>query len=388
MTRYNWDLQELRKNRDRLKQLSSSLTDNSKKEELEAIANMYTQMLRVNNDRDNIYTEDLEFTVSWEDFIKKAKIFFTKKNMPYIKLVIDTYPIIRKAYDINADNNYGIALTNDELMDVTDDFFKKIVDKDTYHIFKRAIDMDRTKHFLNIRYSKYHYPNDCVTLFDNYLKEQYVLVTRNNTLYDLIALPHELFHFIFNDPSYSLTQGYNMRFLDELEGALANLLFGKYYKEYAVNEFTDSYDINGLTYNDSNFFINHYIGLYQQGVEELIIKNIMLKSANRKDKLNHALFNMRMKKEKILDPKKDYIELLIHLSADEETVLKYSFSYLAALDLYYQILEDKEKGFYNLRKLKENYEINDILNYLRFRDITFMDDGYANLKKYTKNMTN
>ena len=69
-------------------------------------------------------------------------------------------------------------------------------------------------------------------------------------------------------------------------------------------------------------------------------------------------------------------------------VLKYSFSYLAALDLYYQILEDKEKGFYNLRKLKENYEINDVLNYLRFRNITFMDDGYANLKKYTKNMTN
>ena len=388
MTRYRWDLERLRKIRNTLIE-TTKMVDSKKKDELEPIINMYNQMIRLNSKNIDIFAEniDFEFDINWEDFIKEAKNFHTPANLDFINLVTNTYHIIKNAYNIESDINCAIAISNDELIDITEDFFKKSVDTNTYQDFKNVMQNDKVNHFLNIRYSKYHYPRDCETLFDNYLKNQYILLTRNNTLTDLVSLPHELFHFIFNDTSFTESIDYNMRFLNEIEGLLANLLFAKYYKENANEIFVDSYNGNEA-YDDSNFFINRFLGIYKSNIENLIIKSEMLKSTNKKDKINHHKFNSNIKKHDILNPKEDYILLLMYLSSSEEVALTYSLSHLVALDLYYQILKDKEKGFYNLRRLKDNYQVNDIINYLRFRDITFMDDDYANLKKYTKNMTN
>ena len=67
-----------------------------------------------------------------------------------------------------------------------------------------------------------------------------------------------------------------------------------------------------------------------------------------------------------------------------EVNLKYSLGYLVAIDLYYIYKRDPELAFYLLKNLKFIKQENDIASMLRRNHITFMDDGYENLKKYIK----
>lgn len=387
MARYKWDLEELRHNKKVLMDLLEKHPET--KDDISKNINMYSMMLKAAAGK-NIYKDINEDDIpifDWNYFIEKGMDFYQDDNPDFIDIVTGSYGNVYNKFNKDIDNNYSVALTNEDLLFILEDFFKNKVDRDSYEIFKRTLSMNKANNYLNITHSKNSLEQDNVVLFDDTLRKQYINITRHNDLFDLVAMPHEFFHFIFDD-GIPKVRNYNMRYLNEMSGILANLLFSEYYIENADRILTDSYDENGVAYDDKLFFKNHFLGIYTDQVESFIIKNEMLNSIKRNGELRVKKFNRSIKKYNIVDPEKDYVTLLKYLLIDEETALTYALSYLTAIDLFYQIQNDKERGFYNLRKLRECYDINDIINYIRFRGITFMDDNYKNLKEYTKKMTN
>lgn len=69
---------------------------------------------------------------------------------------------------------------------------------------------------------------------------------------------------------------------------------------------------------------------------------------------------------------------------DLEDILTYSLSYLASLDLMEIYKKDPEFAFYLLERIRFVRKKSDVLKVFRKNHITFMDDGFENLKKYVK----
>ena len=388
MARYNWNFNELR---EIYNEISKKYEKENNKEEKEALLetlNGYKRMLHINRKEipkiESISVEDIP--IFYDDFIKKVASFYEDNKPEYIDLLTGTYPLIKKAYNEEMDVNYKIAFNNDSLIEIVLDFFSKMTPKEFYQKVKNLL--EKNKDFLNITYSKNYNYKDNSTLFSKEYKKKFVLVTRHNDLLDFMGLPHEITHYLLNNYNYSDYLKTDSKFLTEIEGCLINLLISEYYKNNSKTLFTDSYDKNNKVYDDSLFFKHKILGDIKEHIEHFIIKNEFLLSLDDDMKLIPERFCKRVKKFNLVDPSYDYLETLSYLASNETEELTYGFSYIAALDIYTECLDDPEKAFYDLRNIKKRKRIKNLIPYLRENNITFMDDNYKSLKKYIKNMTN
>lgn len=79
--------------------------------------------------------------------------------------------------------------------------------------------------------------------------------------------------------------------------------------------------------------------------------------------------------------------LMNSLQDNPQNDARYAFSYLTSLDLEKIYEYDKEYAFYLLKRIRKNKTENIFAN-LKENGITFMNDGYENLKTKVKSFDN
>ena len=368
--RYKWDLNELRENKRMLEEIYNTFDDEDLKFYIEGIINTYSDMFYYGNSKKlpEVILNDNYINCTVDQLIDQLILASDSNSFKYIEELLNSFHIIKDSkFDISSIPTKIIA-TNDELVQITENFFHKMTTFKIEKQFKDILDKNR----IQIDYTKgvQDYPG--FTFVDGILNTRYIHITRSNTLFDSIILPHEAFHYIFckTDTKGSFSK-YNARYLSEIEGMFANILFSEYYAETATS-------FNPIFRNFNN-------SLYQQFLEELIVKRAILDSLTEKKRIRFHKLNKFLQ---YVCPNSDNFtnkeELVSFLETPQDITITYALSYLTALDLYYIYLKDREEAFYYLECIKNYPETNQVLQLLYNNGITFMEDDYSNLKKYIK----
>ena len=370
MNKYKWDFKEIRDSRNKLIEMynKASIED---KPEIKQMIELYGNMLmyaREKEENSKVF-DDIFQGLSTMDLITEVSWSYIEKNLEILDTILKAYTTVNENFIAVADEDPKVICTNDEIINITKDFFKKMTPSYIYEEFLE--ELNNNKNFLNISYSKKNGEYGGVTIFDAILNKKYVSVSRNNCLFDIVTLPHEMFHYLFNDTNVGILGCHNTYYLTEVEGSFANILFGEYFKENS-------------TYNNL-YFIRRFLNSFQGEMDDLAVRNQLLDSIKNNNKIRLNKLNKFMhyyninKFEKTEDINK-------YLETPQEIVMKYTLSYLTALDLYYIYLKDREFAFYLLKNIRFVKEDDDIIGVLRRNHITFMDDDYENYKKYTKKL--
>lgn len=369
MSKYKWDLNELRLNKALLEYTHTQLSKDINCDDLLELISGYSDMIMLaKKNKDFSSFNDTYQDIDLARLIDYLIYSYNEKNIKYIDLLLQTFLIINDT-NFNCDiRNYNLAASNDELVNLCVDFFVKMT---TPTLASKFCGVLGNKNIINISYSKNDSDSDYagVTIFDRFLDKKYVQISRSNRLHDLSTLPHEMFHYLFNDSISGTTSNYNSYYLTEVEGAMANILFSEYFVENA--------------YDDNYFFKDYYKLAYVNQITDLVIRNGLIGSLDDKKKLKLNKLNKYLSYYDI-DTFNTKEEIIPYLVMPEEVTIKYALSYLCAIDLYEMYKEDREKAFYHLKNICFNKRCDDIITLLRNNNITFMDDGYKNLDKYLK----
>ena len=367
--KYTWDLEKLRYRRKILEEIARQTDNYDIKANAAEQAEIYTEMLRTSKKKstsmdslDDTY-QDLNLNELIDEIIKS----YTPHNLPFINVLLQSFFALSD-YDTSMPETDNICVTtNQELVNITRDFFKKKTPK---YIAKEFDNILAQGDIININYSKSDSVYPGYTLYDYFLNKKYIFIGRSNHLYDLCILPHEAFHYIFRDRNVGLVGMFDTYYLTEVEGMFANILFGEYFKEN--------------TSPNNEYFNDYSIGLFRNNINDLVTRNTILDSLKKNKKIRLSKLNKYLGYFEVL-PFKNEEELLPYLTMPEEDIIKYALSYLVALDLYYMYKKDPEEAFYALSCITYIKQTNNIFNLLKNNGITFMNDDYANLKKYIKN---
>ena len=260
-----------------------------------------------------------------------------------------------------------IAADNDTLIEMARDFFKEKTDYYICQEFEKILTEDYNP--LNISYDNNpKRDHGGFTMFDSINNRGYIYITRSNTVRDLYILPHEAFHFIFGDKQSGACYLGNGILIDEIDGWLSNILFEDYFLD------------NGPLQN--NFFALDNRNQLFSLVENLLIRDSLLDSARQNKTVRLNKMNKFFDKFDCFFADENVLKMTLDM--DFIPMLNYSYSMLAAIDLYYIYLEDPEKCFCLLKNIMNNIKCKNTMDMLRNNGITFMDDGYQNLIKYLK----
>lgn len=368
--RYNWNLIELNTNRIILEEVLKNFDDEEMKMGINESIALYKNMLKMVNKHgkgvevfDDTY---MDFDIT--DVINELTSSYNKNNFHYLYPLLNSFFVIKDCrFDIK-EAQEKIIMTNDELVNITKDFFE---DMTTPKITKKFNDILDKKDRIQICYARGNSNYAGLALVDDILHNKYIFISRKNEILDLVLLPHEAFHYIFNDENVGLARFYNTRYLNEVEGMFANILFADYYSRN--------------TYKNNNIIKDYNNSIYQEHIEDLVIRNTLLDCIDKNNKIRLHKLNKFLKSVcENSDDFKTTDELAPYLDTPQYLTMTYSLSYLVAIDLYYKYLEDREEAFYNLECIKYNKETNQVISILENNGITFMKDNYTNLKKYLK----
>lgn len=370
MNRYKWNFKELRDNRNKIVAIYSESSEEEKKNIL-PIIEIYNNMLkfaRKKQENNEVFDDSFQ-GLSTMDLIYEVRHSYIKKNLNILDILLQGYTTVNENYIDDNNPDKKMICDNNQIINITKDYFKKMTPDDINKQFLNEINTNNS--FLNFNYVKDYGEYGGVTIFDSLLNKKYINVSRANYLFDLITLPHEMFHYLFNDTNVSAFGNYNTYYLTEVEGSFSNILFGEYFKENS--------EYNKL------FFIKRFINNFQGEMDDLAIRNQLLDSIKnnktiRLNKMNKFMYYYNINKFEKTEEINEYLE------TPQEIVMKYALSYLTAIDLYYIYLKDKDFAFYLLKNIKFVKEDDDIINLLRRNHITFMDDEYENYKKYVKKL--
>lgn len=382
MSKYRWDFKELNEYYKNL----------YKKNKNYKVLEQYKELLYINNpDKyscdpnllldiftyDNTSNNSKKIIIDDNEYFNNAALslipFYNGNNPKYIDLLSGCYEYLN--YENNLDNNYSIALTDDDIIDITLAFYKKMFPTNIYNEVKEIVNKD--KHILNIRYIKNRTDYENTTYFDKKNKTKRILITRHNDMQDLFTLSHELMHYILNDYDYGKNKNSSI-YLNEVEGYLASLLFSEYYQKYNNTIFD-----NKNNDDDSNYFKIYHLDELGVFSRIFITKNELLLALNDKNKVDEKKFKKEMDEYKISD-----YEIEEYLEYDNKKALTYGLGILIAMDLYNKALTDPELAINTLKNIKDYKNQKNLITHLRNNNITFMDDDYSNLRKYIKSMTN
>lgn len=367
MKKYQWDLDELRNNIKTIELLLKDEKDPYTREIMKGIINQYHYMIRstLPSKHKKYDGDEIIEPQTVEEFLENILEDATEYEEKLINLLIKTYPII-KDFVQSDDTQYIIYKNNDNLLEDTNDFLKQTLNKTQYERLKKEI--SENPNYLHIQYSLQQ--TNGTTFIDPILKKKYILLNRCNEPIDISSIYHEYFHFIFNDFSSHKIYESNLSYSREIEGSFANFL--------AIEDLKDNNPEIAQQLSED------FLLYYQIRIICLLVIKCYDTAARKKYDLRinkfYKALNLHGFNEK-LDLKiiKDYFG-----TEDLDDNLSYSLSYLASLDLMKIYETDPEFAFYLLENIRFMRSDSDVLNLLRRNHITFMDDGYENLKKYVK----
>lgn len=260
-----------------------------------------------------------------------------------------------------------IKLTDEELVEMALEFARWVPDK-TYkkqiekyirsqnHLLQFATPLDEEE--MGLTYP-FYYPK----------YRPYFLINRLNTIEDFATLNHELAHGVFYVTD-TFTNEYNHYYLTELEGNFFDFLSYEYLKEQE-----ESSVLSELEYGRMVGRINNLIDFY------LIDSSITL--YDKKGRVTIEPIHKRIMQDELTMYLDESI-LFDSLQENPQEDARYGFSYLTSLDLEKTYDNDREYAFYLLKRIRRNKTEN-IFGNLEENGITFMKDGYENLKIKVKN---
>ena len=364
MKKYTWNQEELKSNMDFLMLMDGMKLNHKDQKLLSEDINTYISMFEIINGEVNFeesYDNYMEYELEY--IIEMLYSEYNRKNKKIIDSISKAMQYSKIDYQTLAESEH-IRYTNEQLVDLARDFIISLDNKDLINSLNEVIDSDK----LCIKYSKDAHEYAGITLYDEFNDSKFIYVGRNNIMRDLSILPHELFHYAFNNKAGYQTYFKNSDYLGEVEGMLANLLFADYY--------------NKTAYDNKKYFIDANKIKVTGEIKSVFIMSSLLESLDSNMEIKFDKLDTRLRKYDIQINSKDELadELINPLSVDVE----YGFSSLIALDLYYIYLKDKEKCFYFLKRIKEIKNKNNILPALKRNGITFLKDDYQNLQKYLK----
>ena len=368
--RYQWDFNELFTNYDLLQKMYEKFDDENVRANIMLSMALYQNMARMVNKNGNgvkIFDDGYDEN-DIDNMINELNNAYSDCAIEYLYPLLNSFFIV-KDYKYNTKEVYQrIEENNDALIYLTEDFFNKMTIPKIAKDFKNILDQ---KNKIQIRYDNATSNYAGLTLIDDVLHEKYIYISRKNILLDLTLLPHEAFHYIFINEYIGINYSYNTKYLIEVEGMLANMLFGEYYKD--------------ITEKHDNIFVDYNNRLYQEHIEDLVVKQSVLQALNEKKKIRFNKLNKFLNKVKAnTNEFVDKNGLVSYLELPQDIGITYTLSNLIAIDLYYKYLEDREKAFYLLKRIKDVEPTDQVLNLLEKNEITFMNDDYTNLKKYLK----
>lgn len=362
MAKYQWDLNELRNNIKIIDALLKEEKDPEIKQIMKETIKQYRYMIRsVIPNNSEYYDKPQTIEIFLEDILKDADMYDAR----LINLLTSTYPIVKDF--IQTDNTqYIICQNNDKLLEETNEFLKQILNKNQYQKLTKQI--TENPNHLHIQYCNQQAHG--TTFIDSILKKKYILLNRCNEPIDVSSITHEYFHFIFNDFTSHNIFGTPLGYSIELEGSFADLLTIEDLKLYNP-EIAHQLSEDFLLYYQIRIICLLIIKCYDIASD----KKYSLRINKFHKALNKHGFNEYLDIETI----QDYFgyEKL-------EDTLSYSLSYLAAIDLMEIYKRDPEFAFYLLENIRFMRSDFDVLNVFRRNHITFMDDGFENLKKHVK----
>ena len=263
MSKYKWDFKQIRNIRDALL-LMYNETEEENKDCVLPLIDMYSSMLALakrKKDEFDVFDDRFQGLDTME-LISEVSNSYITKNFEILDVLLKGYTTVNENFIEDDGIDPMMICDNDYLISITKDYFKKMTPTYIYNDFLNVI--DNNKSFLNISYSKENGDYGGVTIFDSIFNKKYVSVSRTNNLFDLVILPHEMFHYLFNDTAIDAFGNYNTYYLTEVEGSFSNILFGEYFKE------------NSTEYN--LFFTKRYINNFQAQMDEIAIRNQLLDS--------------------------------------------------------------------------------------------------------------
>lgn len=372
--KYQWNLYDLINNINILTDYYENTDDIESKqltmEYIEMYRSMISLIIKKQNGTNNLLNDSIEYN-NMDNLIQEQILSYQENDIDTLNTVLQSYLPFREVYAPNYIlNEIPIIATNEDLITITKDFYRKMVPNHIYLDFEKALENKNNIHF---SYAKTNDNYAGLTVIDPLLRKKYIYISRVNQLLDLVNLPHESFHYLFNDFDAYLSTAYNMYYTTEIEGSFANILFGDYFYQNAVEH--------------KNYFHEYFLEVYHSGISELVVRNTFLKSLRNNKQLNMKKLNKHLEYWG-LEPFTCKEELLDFITDPLEINIKYTLGYLVAIDLYYIYLEDPEFAFYLLKNLKFIKCENDIHGLFRRNHITFMDDGYSNFKRYIKKIEN
>lgn len=333
--------------------------------------NIYEDMINIKNNNNLLIDKNTNDNIN--DLIDDINDNYNDNMIPYINILLNSYKHISNY--INIPKDYNININNNDYVNICSDFFKRMTPKDINK--KYQLIMNSNTNFLNINYYNKDYFKGAdfqgSTIIDELLKKKYISIFRRKELYDLVLLPHELFHYIFNDYDTTTIVDYNTILLTEIEGSFANILFSEYF--YHRRLLNSKYD--------KEYFKNVFINQYSNNIINLVIRDNLIKSNNENKTFSLKRLNNVLDQKKI-DIFKNIYELKHFIEIPEDIYITYSLSYLAALDLFYIYKKDQDKAFYLLQRIRNTIKENDLFKLFRDNNIKFMDNDYKNLKDYIK----
>lgn len=356
MSKYNWDLNDLINRKNEIKKQLAIYED---------LLTTYSDLIEAYDKRiiiNNMLSSD------------RMQLQFQKKGfLEKLELVISSIEIL-KDYQLPFINCHfsNLILNDDELIEMTRDLFKQLPCKDFLEKFNYFTNPDN--HLFHIRHYK-KIPTDALglTFQDPVKQECFGLISRYNTVEDIISLGHEIFHMIIRESEKPLFWKTPKTVYTEVEGYFANLIFSRMLSKThkSMQQDLTQMDIRDLqTMIDS---VNY----------SFIVKN-SLSLVDKSGKIDFQKLNGLLQQYNINDPINAEV-LSNYIEGDFEEELNTSSSYLVALDLYHEWQNDPEKAFYHLIQIP-NLEGENPKCDLEQIGVTFFEDGYKSLENHCKTL--
>lgn len=216
-------------------------------------------------------------------------------------------------------------LSNKDLIEILNDFFKNATDKKTYELFLKIYkDNKKSIHIIN---KENYYPGD--TLYIEYFNKTYIQIYKSNTFDDITTLAHEFGHAIQYNTNYNINYFKNLSAYVEIISVFFELLANEYFykTEFKNNAILSEYDL----------FIDN-IGSCKDLKEEFKILN----KVSIKDYENKLILKERINNY-IKELPINYINYFIDLIPSDFYI--YSFAFIVASNIYNIYKKDKEFAF-------------------------------------------
>ncbi|MBE6147574.1 MAG: hypothetical protein E7168_04500 [Firmicutes bacterium] len=337
--KYKWNYLELLQNLSFLEQLLKTETDPERIGMIEDSLNSYESMLVL-----GLPSFLQHFTSPCLDNKNIGERILTESETQIVKCILSSKEIIDSF--IETDDSildFPIFYKKETLISYTKDLFQSEMPSEIYMFLLNFLEKKRKLHI-----RKNHDLHNSIYglfLYDAVLENKFILINQKGNYLDFSSLSHELLHAYYIPSNYQEIFFNDIFYTKETEGSFSDFINAEYFKTidpkiaYLLRkQFFDSFRLSLFELEDE------YFKYYNDG--------------------------------KIILPE--------NTSSNIDELILLSFSYLIALDFFEIFKQDKNLSFELLRKLKNTTKTENIFEDLKRLDVSFMDDGFKNLKQLKK----